>query len=161
MTRLKGGELLLDAIPLVERLLGRPIEVFFAGDGPQRAVWEARKTKAIFTGWISQHALRGLNASLLVMPSVWPEPFGLSALELGMPAAAFRVGGIPEWLRDGVNGHLADSLDAGSLARAIHACLENEAHFHDLQNGAFQVAKEFSMERHLNALLPIFQAACQ
>ena len=50
------------------------------------------------------------NMDLLVVPSVWPEPFGLvgpEAAHHGVPSAAFAVGGIPEWLVDGVSGHLA------------------------------------------------------
>jgi glycosyltransferase involved in cell wall biosynthesis len=76
-----------------------------------------------------------------------------------MPAAAFRVGGIPDWLHEGVNGHLSDSLSAAGLAQAIAACLRDPDHYRHLQDGARQVAAEFSMERHLNALLPIFEAA--
>jgi glycosyltransferase involved in cell wall biosynthesis len=159
MMRLKGGDLLLDAIPEVERLLGRTIEVYFAGDGPERAAWESRNTKAIFTGWVSQHALRDLNSGLLVMPSLWPEPFGLAGLELGIPVAAFAVGGIPEWLSDGVNGHLSDTFTAAGLARAIVACLQDPTHFRELQEGATRIAAEFSIERHLSALLPVLEAA--
>ena len=50
---------------------------------------------------------------LLVVPSVWPEPFGsvgMAAARCGVPAAAFAVGGIPQWLHDGVNGHLAPPI---------------------------------------------------
>jgi glycosyltransferase involved in cell wall biosynthesis len=161
MMRLKGGHLLLDAIPEVERLLGLTVEVFFSGEGPERAAWQARGAKAIFTGWISQQALRELNAGLLVMPSLWPEPFGLAGLELGLPVAAFPVGGIPDWLYDGVNGHLAKSLTAAGLAQSIASCIQDAAHFQRLQEGALQIAAEFSIERHLAALLPVFEAARQ
>ena len=44
------------------------------------------------------------------MPSVWPEPFGLVGIEagcVGLPAAGFGVGGIPDWLRPGETGELA------------------------------------------------------
>jgi glycosyltransferase involved in cell wall biosynthesis len=159
MIQLKGGGVLLDAIPEVERLLERRVEVYFAGDGPERSAWEARKTRAVFTGWISQQALLELNAGLLVMPSLWPEPFGLAALELGIPAAAFPVGGIPDWLRDGLNGHLADTFDAGGLARAIVACLRDPAYLAELRAGARSVAAEFNVDRHLASLLPIFERA--
>jgi glycosyltransferase involved in cell wall biosynthesis len=158
MTRLKGGDLLLDAIPEVERLLAGPVEVFFAGDGPERKRWESRGGNAKFTGWISQQALRDLRCGLLVMPSVWPEPFGLAGLELGVPVAAFPVGGIPDWLTDGVNGHLAKAHTSGSLTEAIVSCIRN---FEKLQQGALDVAAEFSIARHLAALIPIFEAARQ
>jgi glycosyltransferase involved in cell wall biosynthesis len=57
----------------------------------------------------------GSRASLV--PSAWPEPFGLvviEALGCGTPVLARRVGGIPEILRDGIDGFLGD--DAQQLA---------------------------------------------
>ncbi len=67
------------------------------------------------------------DAAALVMPSVWPEPYGLSGLEAvaaGVPVAAFRTGAIPEWLHDGV-GRLApgDPPTSAGLAEAILGCL--------------------------------------
>ena len=42
MDHLKGGLLLLDAVPLIRRRLNRPLRVVFAGDGPDRQRWESR-----------------------------------------------------------------------------------------------------------------------
>ena len=109
MTPVKGGAELLDSIPQVWRALGRPIAVTFAGDGPERARWEAaaRRVQArheaiqvSFSGWINAVQLHALFAAsdLLVVPSVWPEPFGFVGPEAGLhgvPAAGFAVGGIP------------------------------------------------------------------
>ena len=77
---------------------------------------------------------------------------------MGVPVAAFPVGGIPDWLREGVNGHLATSLTSAGLAKAIVNCMQN---FQHLQQGAREVAAEFSLARHLAALIPILEAACQ
>jgi glycosyltransferase involved in cell wall biosynthesis len=47
----------------------------------------------------------------LLMPGAWPEPFGLVAIEslaLGTPVIARRVGALPELIRHGVDGFLAD-----------------------------------------------------
>jgi glycosyltransferase involved in cell wall biosynthesis len=57
----------------------------------------------------------GSRASLV--PSAWPEPFGLvviEALAVGTPVLARRAGGIPEILRDGIDGFLGD--DSQQLA---------------------------------------------
>ena len=48
------------------------------------------------------------QTDLLLVPSLWPEPFGLVGVEAarrGVPAVAFAVGGIPEWLIDGAHRH--------------------------------------------------------
>jgi glycosyltransferase involved in cell wall biosynthesis len=50
-----------------------------------------------------------------LMPGDWPEPFGLVAIEslaTGTPVVALRVGGIPEIVRDGVDGLIDDSTEA-------------------------------------------------
>jgi glycosyltransferase involved in cell wall biosynthesis len=52
-----------------------------------------------------------------VVPSAWPEPFGLvviEALACGTPVLARRAGAIPEILRDGIDGFIGD--DAQQLA---------------------------------------------
>jgi glycosyltransferase involved in cell wall biosynthesis len=113
-----------------------------------------------FTGWISQDAVGDLlsDVDLLVVPSVWPEPFGMvgvSAAAHGVPAAAFGVGGIAQWLEDGVTGHLAPANPptAAGLARAILRCLGDTAHLTALREGARQMAARFTMERHVAALM--------
>jgi glycosyltransferase involved in cell wall biosynthesis len=46
-----------------------------------------------------------------IMPGAWPEPFGLVAIEslaVGTPVIARRVGALPEIIRHGIDGFLAD-----------------------------------------------------
>jgi glycosyltransferase involved in cell wall biosynthesis len=48
-----------------------------------------------------------------LMPGSWPEPFGLAAIEAlacGTPVLARRVGGLPEIIRDGVDGFFGDDV---------------------------------------------------
>jgi len=172
MSRLKGGEFLLDALPRVSELLDKPLQITFAGDGPDRPTWEkrARRTQEIrpnveikFPGWLSGEDLDGtLRATdLLVVPSVWPEPFGLVGPEAGLfgvPAAAFDVGGIRDWLSDGINGFLApgDPPTSKGLAEAIVKCLADPNMYARLRAGAFEAAQRFSVESHLAGLLEVF-----
>lgn len=173
MEPLKGGELLLKALPAVETTLGRPLIVTMAGDGTARLQWEVtavhlpvRDSRIRFTGWLDDAAVDALLAAadLLVVPSVWPEPFGLvgpEAGQRGVPAAAFAVGGIPEWLRDGVNGRLApgEAPHAADLAAAIVACLRDPQEHARLCAGAREQARRFDPERHLDALIALFESA--
>jgi len=52
-----------------------------------------------------------------LMPGAWPEPFGLVSIEslaCGTPVLARRVGGLPEIIREGVDGFFGD--DAAAIA---------------------------------------------
>ena len=105
-----------------------------------------------------------LDSDLLVVPSTWPEPFGLVGPEAGLhglPAAAFAVGGVPEWLSDGVNGHLApgDPPSAAGLARAIVECLREPAELARLSRGAREMALRFELDAHLETLVRILGQA--
>ncbi|HXZ80678.1 MAG TPA: glycosyltransferase family 4 protein [Terriglobales bacterium] len=175
MDFLKGGHVLLEALPAVLQQLEHELHVSFAGDGPNRQRWESmarsitdRHTalKVEFTGWLSGDGLRDCfsRTHLLVMPSLWPEPFGLAGLEAGLhgvPTAAFATGGIPEWLEEGVNGCLADADPprADALSQAIVRALADLAGYASLRHGAFRRASKFTLERHLEQLMPILETA--
>jgi glycosyltransferase involved in cell wall biosynthesis len=162
---------LLDALPLISSALSRALLVTFAGDGGARLEW-TRRAAAIarnhptlhveFTGWIDSVALTSLfeSSDLLVVPSLWPEPFGLVGPEAGsrgLPAAAFAVGGIPEWLTEGGNGALAHGVPPSptDLANAVVRCLRDPLEHARLRRGAIELAKRFSPERHLDALTKV------
>src|SRR5206468_2177990 len=145
--------------------------VTLAGDGPARAAWERAgrvlqqkhpDVKVEFTGWLESAARDAALASahLLVVPSLWPEPFGRVGLEAGLwgtPAVAFNVGGISEWLQEGFNGHFAaaDPSSAAGLAAAITRSLEDGAHYAALRAGAFQAATRQSAEDHATRLAAV------
>jgi glycosyltransferase involved in cell wall biosynthesis len=55
------------------------------------------------------------NASGLLFPIDWPEPFGLvmiEAMACGTPVIAMPGGSVPEVIEDGVSGFIVDSVDA-------------------------------------------------
>ena len=54
------------------------------------------------------------EASALLFPIDWPEPFGLvmiEAMACGTPVLAFRCGSVPEIIDPGVTGLIVDSMD--------------------------------------------------
>ena len=173
MDALKGGIFLLDALQSIRQRLNRPLSVVFAGDGPDRQLWESRAElisaedpgiSIVFAGWCDESRLGTLmrESRLLVVPSVWPEPFasvGMAAARYGVPAAAFAVGGIPQWLHDGVNGHLAPGSPPATagLADAVVKCLADPRHYETLSLGAARMAEAFTMEKHLPALVRVLE----
>ena len=175
LTELKGPQLLLDALAHVRRQYRGRVHVVMIGDGDARADLEQRARSICgqdaglsvqFAGWLEEadRAVHLREADLLVVPSVWPEPFGLVGPEAGLhgvPAVAFRLGGIPAWLEDGVNGHLAPGRlpRAKPLADAIVRSLADPAHHARLRAGAVSAARRFTLTRHLEQLLPVLERA--
>ena len=167
MTVLKGGDLLLQAIDEASAKLERPIRALMIGDGPQRVRWErlARDLyiDATFTGWVkgADRWLHLRRAALVAVPSTWPEPFGLVGLEaaaLGVPAIAFDVGGIRQWLRDGVNGRLVPGPPrADAFAGALVDVLGANDNLSRMRAGAVAVAREMTLDAHLRRLERVFE----
>jgi glycosyltransferase involved in cell wall biosynthesis len=170
MEYLKGGHVFIDALPEVAAALAKPLRVTFAGDGRERQALEQRAERVCgpglkieFAGWVERRGIESLlkACDLLVVPSLWPEPFGLvgpEAGQFGVPVAAFDVGGIHDWLSDGVNGYLASGTPPTSkgLAQAIIKCLRDPATHARLRKGAVEVAQQFNIKNHLAALLAVF-----
>lgn len=170
LTEVKGWRHLLDAWPVVTAALGRPLTLVVAGDGPDldafRAECVRRGVPSQFLGWLPPARLAGemRRGDLLLVPSLWPEPFGLVGLEagcVGMPAAAFAVGGIPEWLTPGESGELAPGAQprAGELAEAIVRAVADPERWQQLRVGAWHTARRFTLAAHLDRLLPVILAA--
>lgn len=168
---LKGGQILLRALPFVAGELDCPIELQMIGAGPAANEWKrlaaevaSPRVQIHFHGWLDREAKDALVAqsNLLIAPSLWPEPFGQVGLEasaLGVPAVAFQSGGVAAWLREGINGHLApaDPPTARGLADAIVKSLGNPTHYGNLCAGAVAVWSEFSVHRHIAALTSVFE----
>jgi glycosyltransferase involved in cell wall biosynthesis len=100
------------------------------------------------------------------VPSTWPEPFGLIGLEaacVGLPAVAFDVGGMPDWLRPGESGELApgDPPTVAGLADALTRALGDTGHLQRLREGAWRAAGAFTLDRHINGLEAILEEAAR
>jgi glycosyltransferase involved in cell wall biosynthesis len=118
-----------------------------------------------FTGWLAPDALSQelANASVVAVPSLWPEPFGLVGIEAfaaGRPAVATATGGIGDWLEDGVSGLMVPAGDVAALAAALGQLLADPERQRRMgEAGRKLVAERFSIERHLAALLEAYGSA--
>jgi glycosyltransferase involved in cell wall biosynthesis len=111
---------IVDAIE-VARLTGRKLKIAAKiGPTPSEQAYEEEVFKPAlaradteFLGELTgAERDRLVSASYaLLMPGAWPEPFGLVTIEslaVGTPVIASRVGALPELVRHGVDGFLAD-----------------------------------------------------
>jgi N-acetyl-alpha-D-glucosaminyl L-malate synthase BshA len=110
-----------------------PCKLIMVGDGPDRLDAEeyARKKKieadVRFTGKQLDIASVLACTDVFLLPSS-TESFGLAALEAmsyGVPVVASRVGGIPEVVRDGIDGYLAPPKDTEAMAKHVAHLIAN------------------------------------
>ena len=165
LVRAKGVDLLLDAL----RRVPGPWRALVAGDGLEKRRLQRLASKwgladrVEFPGWLSGDALSRAyaRAAVVVMPSRWPEPFGIVGLEAlahGRPVVAFDVGGISEWLDESAGGSLVRPLDRDAMAGRIAWMLDHpEEAGRTAALGRARVARDFSAEAHLGRLLPIYE----
>jgi len=101
-----------------------PAKLLMIGDGPDRATaeWMVHQnglaSAVTFLGKQSQVQELLNCADLMLLPSDL-ESFGLAVLEAmacGVPAVCSRVGGVPEVVRDGVEGYLVTPRDTKTMA---------------------------------------------
>lgn len=160
LVRGKGVDLLLDAMSRVER----PFWLDIVGVGNAREGLEMRARQlglescTRFLGWIPTRAQTALYArcDLAVVPSRWPEPFGivgLQAMLAGRPVVAFDVGGISDWLDHGETGLLVAEQDVAAFSTAVTRLLEDTVEASRMGRLARVRARErFSFPEYLRKL---------
>ncbi|MBI1347031.1 glycosyltransferase [bacterium] len=172
MTAHKGCLELITVIQRASSVLERQLTLVMVGDGPDRPAFEAEARKqgirVELLGWCEHdQVLDEMRAAdVLAVPSVWPEPFGLVGIEagcVGLPAVAFSTGGIADWLIPGVSGESAPGVQpqANEMADALVRALRENAHHQQLRVGAWEMAKQFTAENHLEGLTGVLNKACQ
>jgi glycosyltransferase involved in cell wall biosynthesis len=97
------------------------------GEGPERATLQSAagplRDHIQFAGRVGEQTLHALYAGSDVF--LHPTRFEgsslvtLEAMAHGLPVIATRAGGIPDKVKDGVNGYLVDPGDVGAIAAAI------------------------------------------
>lgn len=172
---LKGIFVLLEAVSILAGETGQRIALRLVGDGSERARVEvkaaaisaSRENLSIeILGWLTGEQLERewQRAHAVVMPSIWPEPFGLAGIEAGrrkLPVVAFAVGAIPEWLEDGVNGILVNMRgnSARNLAQGLLRLMSDPGFYSVLSAEAPRHAARFSMDRHIEPLEAVLELA--
>lgn len=113
----KGPHLLVKALPYI----GIPFRLTLCGRGAQEAMLRGLVENSgfahcvTFAGQVSHDELqtRMGEADVVVVPSIWQEPFGRVALEAllaGTPVVCSDRGGLPEIVQDGVTGYVVHIL---------------------------------------------------
>lgn len=164
----KGQHILLDAISgLIER--GRKnIELHIAGDGPDRKSLEDHasklgiRDKVVFEGFVNQDQLRELyrKSDAFVLPS-FAEGLPvvlMEAMALGVPCVSTWVNGVPELIRDGIDGYTVAPGDSKTLADAIERLMSEDGRRGSLARAGRQRAEEVvDLSKNVGQLAALFE----
>ena len=160
----KGVDVLLESLAQVQV----PFECLILGDGSHRAYCEnlsrelGLTDRVRFRGFIKPDELANYyrQCSVAVVSSVWPEPFGMvgpEAMRHGLPVVAFDVGGISEWLINGVNGYLVPRMDRARFAARVQELLCDKILARQMgERGRQMVCEEYELSAHITALERMF-----
>lgn len=146
LLRGKGFDVAIQAL----RYLPRDVSLIVAGDGPSKTDLRTEASRVAegrvrFLGYVPPEKLASVydEARVVIVPSMWPEPFGMVGIEAmrrARPVVGANHGGIPEWLKEPEAGRLFQPKNAQSLAKAVEAVLddvESGARAHDYVKKAF------------------------
>lgn len=168
----KGLSTLIDSISILQNL-NDDVQLSIVGDGPlrkqlEKRVDELKLNKYIrFMGMISDRELTDLyiSSDIVIVPSIITE-YGdteglpvviLEAMAAGKPIIASNVSGIPDVIKDGINGFLVEQKNQEQLAEKICYLIEHTDERIQMGiNGRKLVEEKFTWEKIAGKTLEIY-----
>jgi len=131
----KGINLAIEALAMLSAQ-GLKANLVVLGDGPQKEALQqlvherALQEHVRFRGWVMPEDIPAAinEATAVLVPSRWKEPFGLVALQaaqMGRPVIASSIGGLPEIVVHEETGLLVSPDDVTALATAMSELIRN------------------------------------
>jgi glycosyltransferase involved in cell wall biosynthesis len=168
LSEAKGVRLLMRAWELFEQADHPPLRLAIAGAGELQSeiqAWAATRSSVDFLGLLSREHCSQLlaRARAAVVPSLWPETFGLVIAEAkaaGVAPIAPAQGSFPELIEDGVDGLLYGPNDPVALAHNLGRVAAHP-HLFDLMGARARAAaqRQFTAAKTTSQLEAIYQFA--
>lgn len=134
LEKVKGQDIMLDALHILHQYYDSPLNLRFAGTGSLRPkLIEQAQSLGLtafvaFEGWAGDQARFYETIDLLIVPSRF-ESFGMiiiEAMAFGVPVIAASTKGATLLIKDGVSGSLVETENPAALAHEIYALLNDE-----------------------------------
>lgn len=162
----KGQHILLSAAKRLHQEK-RSFRLRFVGDGPDRASLERAAVKmgiesyVVFEGAVNQDRIRDLYqmADVFALAS-FAEGIPvvlMEAMAMQIPCVTTWITGIPELIRDGVDGLLVPPSDEAALAAAIARLMDDERLREKLGDaGRLRVVEKYHLQKNVERLAAVF-----
>ncbi len=142
-----------------------PCVLLLVGDGPERHHIEEMCRQNVdcdkirFIGKMKDTEKVLAISDLFLLTSEF-ESFGLAALEsmaVKVPVVSTNKGGLPEVMIDGQTGYMCDVGDIDAMAEKSLNILTDSVLSKELSEGAYERAKDFSLEKVLPMYLDLYE----
>jgi colanic acid/amylovoran biosynthesis glycosyltransferase len=162
----KGQHILLSAAKRLHQE-NRHIRLRFVGDGPDRASLESDAREmgiekiVVFEGAVNQDRIRDLyhTADVFALAS-FAEGIPvvlMEAMAMQIPCVTTWITGIPELIRNGVDGLLVPPSDDSALASAIARLMDDERLRETLgEAGRLRVIEKYHLQKNVERLAAVF-----
>jgi glycosyltransferase involved in cell wall biosynthesis len=158
----KGPHLLLEAWREVSREF-RDLKLYMVGCGGSWVEKLAKKMSlrnVAFFGKLPSDEYYKLmyRARAVVMPSIWPEPFGripVEANRLGVPAVVSSAGGLPETIVDSATGYIFEAGDVDDLVKKVVKVLEKDFNREEIIKHSYE---KVNPQREVENLIKFFES---
>jgi glycosyltransferase involved in cell wall biosynthesis len=162
----KGINELIASFELVRQKLPRAELVIVGGGSLFEELSQRDLPGVTLTGLIPYAKVEDYyrRATVLTVPSLWPEPFGLigpEAMRFGLPIVASGTGGMRDWALEDQTALIADPRDTKAFAHAFTRVLSDQKLQAKLSQNALVKVKDFSLETHISNLEQIYERARQ
>lgn len=164
----KGQHILVAAVDLLTRG-GRRVSLRLVGDGPDRRSLEQEVSRrgldgrVIFEGNVNQDRIgqfyREADAFALASFAEGIPVVLMEAMAMEIPCVATAIAGIPELIRDEVDGLMVMPSDEIALAQALGRLIDDEALRRRLgEAGRRRVADKYDLDKNVERLKRLFTA---
>ncbi len=145
------------------------LKLKIAGDGPlddviSRFLQENNMHNVEQLGHLSGQALFNVmkHSKFLIVPSEWYENNPMSILEafaIGLPVIGSNMGGIPELIKEGINGFLFEATNEEAMTSVIKLAegLTNDAYWKMSEMARTYAEENFSRDTHYEKLMGVYR----
>jgi len=153
---------------LLEVMKATPeIQYVIAGTGPlENLIKEYLEPNMRYVGFQTGNALKMLikGSAFTIYPSEWYENCPMSILEsqgYGVPVIGARIGGIPELIREDVDGLLFESGNVEDFTAKVRRLYSDRILQMEYSTQCFAKIQDFSIDKYVEKLMIVYEEAIE